>query len=118
MAGSIEDLIREAVRAALRSSVEEMRPALAEAVREAVAAGSTSPTGPYVPVKEAAKIMGAHPATVRKLVASGKLGRFTVEGSVRVKLTDIHAYLAREGQPSPTLNLDEQALLLLNRRAR
>jgi hypothetical protein len=29
---------------------------------------------------------------------------------LRVKLSDVHAYMAREGQPSPTISLDERAL--------
>jgi excisionase family DNA binding protein len=64
-------------------------------------------------VKEAARIMSAHPATVRKLMADGKLGRYSVEGQLRVKVSDIHAYMSREGQPSPTISLDERALQII-----
>lgn len=112
MGGNIEHLIADAVRAAVRESMVDLQPAIAAAVMEASrAVGPTA--APYVSVKDAAAIMGAHPKTVRKLIAAGKLGRFTVEGRPRVKVADVHAYLAREGQPSPTTNLEERARRIL-----
>jgi excisionase family DNA binding protein len=113
MGETIEELIGRVVREAVRAAaVEEMRPAIAEAIKAATDAGQTGPFL-YVAVKEAARLMSAHSATVRKLVAEGKLGRYSLEGQLRVKVSDIHAYLAREGQPSPTIDLDERAIALL-----
>jgi hypothetical protein len=64
-------------------------------------------------------MISAHPSTVRKLVAEGKLGKFTVEGQLRVKVSDIHAYLARDGGPtSPTVDLNERALAILRDKPR
>lgn len=114
MAVSIEELIRDAVRSEIRRTVEELRPAIADAVQGAAAKVGPSHAPPhYVSAREAARIMGAHPATVRKLVTEGKLGRYSLEGQLRVKVSDVHAYLAREGPASPTINLDERALELL-----
>jgi excisionase family DNA binding protein len=111
MNGTIERLIAEAVRAAVRESVTEMQAAIEAAVREAAKQGS--PAGaPYVTVKEAAAIMSAHPATVRRLVADGKLARYSVEGQLRVKLADLHAYLAREGR-AEQLDIEGRALEIL-----
>jgi excisionase family DNA binding protein len=111
---TIEELLAQSVRSAVKETVaEEIRPVLAEAVREAVGQPARGPAATYVAVKEAARIMSAHPATVRKLIADGKLGRYSVEGQLRVKLSDIHAYMARAAQPSPTISLDERALQIL-----
>lgn len=68
----------------------------------------------YVRIPTAAEMMSAHPSTVRKLVAEGKLGRYTVEGQSRIKVSDVHAYLARQGgAPSPTIDLNQRALAIL-----
>ena len=114
MAITIEELLAQSVRLAVRESVaEEVRPVVTAAVKEAIAEPGRGPGAAYVSVNEAARIMSAHPATVRKLMADGKLGRYSVEGQLRVKVSDIHAYMGREGQPSPTINLDERALQII-----
>jgi excisionase family DNA binding protein len=108
---TIDEVLTRAVKDAVRESLEELRPVLAAAPPTAPTAGL--PT--YVTVKEAARIMSAHPVTVRRLIGEGKLGRYSVEGQLRVKVTDIHAYMARSGQGSPTIDLDERAKQLLAR---
>ena len=114
MAESLDDLLARSLKAAFRESLDDLRPAIASAIKDAGIGGSeTTPT--YVTVKEAARIMTAHPVTVRKLIAAGKLGRYSVEGQLRVKISDIHAYMARSGQSSPTIDLDERARALLSR---
>lgn len=118
MAETIDDLLTRTVRTAVRDSLEEMRPTLVAAVRESAPTPGPMAPATYVSAKEAGRIMGAHPKTVRKLVAEGKLGRYSVEGQLRVKVSDVHAYMAREGQPSPTIDLDERALEILSRRSR
>lgn len=112
--GSLEGLLRAAARAgandvlrnALPAVVAEMRAILEEERRNYL--GSK-----YVTVKIAAEIMHAHPATVRRLIAAGKLGRASVESQPRVTLSDIHAYMTREGNVSPTIDLDERARAIL-----
>jgi excisionase family DNA binding protein len=114
VAESLDDLLARTFKAALRESLGDLRPAIALAIKDAgVGTAETSPT--YVTVKEAARIMTAHPVTVRRLIADGKLGRYSVEGQLRVKVSDIHAYMARAGQSSPTIDLDERARQLLSR---
>ena len=100
--GMAEDVLRRA----LPSLVAEMRVILAEETGEK---GATT----YVTVKAAAEMMNAHPATVRRLIAAGKLGRYSVESQARVKVSDIHAYMAREGCVSPTIDLEARALALV-----
>jgi excisionase family DNA binding protein len=108
-------LVTQAVKAALRESMEELRPAVTAAAREALAESGAPSLGTpaYLPVKEAAEVMSAHPTTGRKLIADGKLGRCSVAGHLRVKLSDIHAYVAREGRGSPTISLEERALEII-----
>jgi excisionase family DNA binding protein len=110
---TIEDLILGAVKSALRDSIDDLRPAITEAVKDAIAGGQAGAPAPYVLVKEAARIMSAHPATVRKLITQGELGRYSVRGQIRVKLSDVHAYLARQGNGSPTISLQDRALEIL-----
>ena len=100
--GMAEDVLRKA----LPSLVAEMRAILVEETGEK--GGAT-----YVTVKAAAEMMGAHPATVRRLIAAGKLGRYSVESQARVKVSDIHAYMAREGCSSPTVDLEARALAIV-----
>jgi len=100
--GMAEDVLRRA----LPGLVAEMRTILAEETGEK--GGAT-----YVTVKAAAEMMGAHPATVRRLIAAGKLGRYSVESQARVKVSDIHAYMAREGCSSPTVDLEARALAIV-----
>ena len=109
----IERVIAEIVRKSVREAVSELQGELVAAVREA----RVSPASygqEYITVKEAARIMGAHPSTVRKLVAAGKLSRYSVEGQLRIKVADLHAYLAREPQPGPPIDLDRRALEILS----
>lgn len=100
--GMAEDVLRRA----LPMLVTEMKAMLSEDAGE-----KGGPT--YVSVKAAAEMMSAHPATVRRLIAAGKLGRYSVESQARVKVSDIHAYMAREGCSSPTIDLEERALAIL-----
>lgn len=117
MAESIDEVLARTFKCALRESMDELRPAIASALKDA-GVGQQPGCATYVTVKEAARIMAAHPVTVRKLISQGKLGRYSVEGQLRVKVSDIHAYMARAGQDSPTIDLDERAREILNRTKR
>lgn len=114
MAESLDELLARAFKAALRESLDDLRPAFVCAIKDA-GIGTAQPAPTYVTVKEAGRIMTAHPVTVRRLIADGKLGRYSVEGQLRVKVSDIHAYMARAGHASPTLDLEERARALLSR---
>ncbi len=114
MAESLDEILARAVKAALRESIDDLRPAIASAIKDAGIQSCEAPPI-YVTVREAAKIMTAHPVTVRKLIASGKLGRYSVEGQLRVKVSDIHIYMGRAEQGAPDVDLDERARELLRR---
>jgi excisionase family DNA binding protein len=112
MVEEIRRLIAETVRDAVREAVRELRGEKPVVTTEP----PTPPLAPgpeYVSAKEAARIMSAHPSTVRKLIAHGKLGRYSVEGKLRVRVAELHAYLARESQPGPPVDLDRRALEIL-----
>jgi excisionase family DNA binding protein len=122
--GAMTELVRDIASAVVEEAVPRiLEKMLPEIVRQAerIIADDRSTVGAagYVPVKAAAAMMSAHPSTVRKLVADGKLGRYSVEGQIRIKVSDIHAYLARGAGPgSPTVDLQERALEILRGKAR
>lgn len=104
-----DEVVQVALDRALPKIVGEVRRVIDEEAHNAAGAM-------YVRVQTAAEMMSAHPSTVRKLVAEGKLGRYTVEGQLRIKASDVHAYLAREGGvPSPTIDINQRALAILTR---
>src|SRR5206468_4288673 len=112
MVDDIQRLIAQTVRSAVHEAVRELQGERAAVTTER----STPPlaAGPeYVSAKEAARIMSAHPSTVRKLIATGKLGRYSIEGHLRVKVGELHAYLARESQPTTPVDVDRRALEIL-----
>lgn len=117
MVDEIQQWVAEVIRSAVRASVQELKGELVGVLTTR----STSPAGTrreYVSVTEAAEIAGVHPSTVRKLIASGKLGRYSVEAHVRIKIADLHAYMAREPRPGPPLDLDRRAAEILGGLAR
>lgn len=114
MAETLDELLARTFKNALRESLDDLRPAIVCAIKDA-GIGTAQPPPTYVTVKEAGRIMTAHPVTVRRLMAEGKLGRYSVEGQLRVKVSDIHAYMARAGQCSPTIDLQDRARALLSR---
>ena len=113
MNGAIERLIADAVRAAIHDSIAELQRAVAEAVREATHDATAHET-PYLTLRQAATLMNVHPKTIRKLINGGKLGRFTVSGKPRVKLGDIHAYMASDAPAPETSSLDDRARRILS----
>ena len=66
-------------------------------------------TAMYVSIKRAAEIMNAHPATVRALIREGKLVAYFLRSEKRVKVADIHIYMAREGVSPRVISVDERA---------
>ncbi len=112
---AFEGAVRVVIDQVVPEIVERLLPAIIAEARKAADGEQRDGTGPvYVPVKTAAAMMSAHPVTVRRLIADGKLGRYSVEGQLRVKVTDIHAYMARAGGPSsPTIDIHERAVAIL-----
>ena len=116
----VEEIARAVIDQAVPDLLARVLPKVIAEVKNTLDADARTAAGAvYVKVQTAAEMMSAHPSTVRKLVAEGKLGKFTVEGQLRVKVSDIHAYLAREGGPiSPTVDLNERALAILRGKPR
>jgi excisionase family DNA binding protein len=116
----VEEIARAVIDQAIPSLLDRVLPKVIAEVKNTLDADTRTAAGAvYVKVQTAAEMISAHPSTVRKLVAEGKLGKFTVEGQLRVKVSDIHAYLARDGGPtSPTVDLNERALAILRDKPR
>jgi len=114
--GLVRDVARAVVDETLPAAVERLVPAILHQVKRALEdEKKTASATVYVTVRVAAEMMSIHPSTVRKLIADGKLGRYSVEGQLRVMVSDIHAYMAREGGPaSPTIDLNQRALAILS----
>lgn len=111
---ALKSAVQGAVDEAIPSIVERLAPALLAELK-AIGVDGHRPGGGavYITVKAAAEIMTAHPSTVRKLLCEGKLGRFSVEGRLRIKVSDIHAYMAREAGVSPAIDINDRALAIL-----
>lgn len=110
----VGNLVRASVADAIPILVAQLAPALVEVLERSLRGWTpTAGAAPYLTVKEAAVMMGCHPTTVRRLVRDGKLGRYLLEGDVRIRVSDIHAYLARSGARSPSIDLAERALAIM-----
>ena len=117
---ALQDLLRDAARAVVEESapalVQKLLPQIVAEVKAEIEKEASAGGPVYVSVKDAAKIMGAHPATIRRLMREGKLGRYSVGTQPRLKLSEVHAYVARDRAVSPTVILDEKALEILAHR--
>jgi excisionase family DNA binding protein len=113
--GGFESIWRQAAKGMAEDVLRSALPILIAEMRATLAEEGSEKGGPatYVTVKSAAAMMSAHPATVRRLIAAGKLGRYSVESQARVRVSDIHAYMAREGAASPTVDLEARALAMV-----
>lgn len=107
---TIEDLIRGAVR-------DELRTVVREEVRAAVEGIHGPPVvGEFVSVKDAAKIAGVNPATVRAWIHRGALGQFGGGRVIRVKVSELHTYLGRQtGKPSSEDEVEQRAQDILSK---
>ncbi len=104
--GTLEGCLREMLREMLR-----------EVVREEIAAHRAEPApeggGEYVPVHVAAGVVGVDPATIRRWQKSGAIGRYKAGRENRVKLSELHAYLARDARPDESPDVDALARRIL-----
>ena len=114
IAGLVKEMARAVVDEAAPTLVEKLAPTVIREVMKVLNEERRKEGNAiYVTVRLAAQMMSAHPSTVRKLLNDGKLGRFSVEGQLRVKVSDVHAYMAREGGVSPAIDINERALAIL-----
>ena len=116
MSAFVREIAQAVAGDVIPQAIDQALPKIVAEVRRVIDADTRHVAGAmYVRSQTAAKMMSAHPSTVRKLVAEGKLGRYTVEGQLRIKVSDIHAYLAREGgAASPAIDINERALAILS----
>lgn len=108
---SIEDTIREVVRAEVRSALREVFP------DRGSAPSPTSDDG-YLSIARAAELAEVHPDTVRGWMKEGRLARHQAGRELRVRRSDLHAFLAAApaapGQPTP----EAEATGILSKRRR
>lgn len=73
--------VNESMRAMLRELLVEVRPSL---------------VGDYITVKEAARISGFHPSTIRKWIRMGRLPRHGTGRQLRVRRDELDRLLAAD----------------------
>jgi excisionase family DNA binding protein len=114
LADLVRDLVRASLVDAIPTLVVQLVPALVDALaRSLQETTSGAAAAKYATAKQAAAMMSCHPATVRRLVREGKLGRYVLGDDVRILVSDIHAYMARSGAASPSIDLAERALAIM-----
>jgi excisionase family DNA binding protein len=96
----LRSLVGEEVRRVLR---EEMRPSPTEA-------------GEYLPVAGAASVAAVTPDTIRVWIGQGRLGRYSAGRELRVKRSELEAFL-RAGTTRTKSSPEEEAQRFLARRA-
>jgi excisionase family DNA binding protein len=109
----VASLVRSSIVDAVPVLVTRLAPALVDVIARSFRESAPGIAATYVTVKAAAAIMGCHPTTIRRLVREGKLGRYLLEKDLRIKVSDIHAYMARAGTSSPSIDLAERALSIM-----
>lgn len=72
----------------------------------------------YVTVAEAARIGCVHVATIRGWIKAGHLGRYSAGSALRVKLDELHAFMARGLHSEGAANLERRAGEILAGRRR
>lgn len=80
--------------------------ALADMIRDVVrdeVRSSAVPT--YLSTKAAAQVADVHPATIRVWVKRGDLREYWAGNDLRIRLSDLEAYLARKN-PENVIDLD------------
>jgi excisionase family DNA binding protein len=116
--GALETVLAEIVRLALHDEVMELlRAELPAALRAALGPPPTCPpeavpTEVYVTATRAAEIAGVRAATIRSWVVSGELRGHHAGRLLRIRVDDLHAYLARQKERAP-IDLDRRAGELL-----
>ena len=114
--GTLDQVFRAAVREVVR---EEVRAALDRHQHTTPApAAEAHDDDVYVTVQRAAKIADVHPSTVRTFLREGALTRYAAGDSPRVKLSELHAYLARKAGNDQRIDLDKLATEILDRARR
>jgi len=103
---AIRSILREEVRAAVREELSALVPEL-----------RASPAAPddFLSVREAARMAGVCPATVRTWLRSGRLTRYGSARLPRVRRADLLRFLSMPEGTSQDRSIHEQADSILSR---
>lgn len=99
-----ENTLRELVRAEVR-----------KAIREELRTGSAA-MADYLPVVEAARIAAVAPDTIRIWIGQGRLGRYAAGRELRVKVSELEAFLRSGADGDGALSPEEEARRFLARK--
>lgn len=78
----------------------------------------TQATDVYLSPVDAGRIAGVTPAMIRGLVQAGRLGRYRAGREMRVKASELEAYMAGRDVDTPSDDdIDNRAISILSRRA-
>lgn len=119
------DRLRDLVRDAAHAVVDELAPPLLATLLPRIVAAVSAETekqksdaGPeYVSLKDAGKIICAHPETISRLIDAKRLGRHWLGTKPRVKVSELRAYMDLASGPAPAVDLDDRATAIMARRA-
>jgi len=108
---ALHDVVRDAVRAVLREDLPRL-------LREA-APGPRTPGPRFLPIREAAKVAGVRPKTVRRWLKLGRLARHGTGRTILIEAEDLDRFLRnawRTGRDNMTV--DDVVQSMWNRAAR
>lgn len=106
---SIEDDIRRVVREEVRAAVREALADVGKALTPPVDDG-------YLSVEKAAELAEVHPDTIRAWIKAGRLVRHQAGRELRVRRSELHAFLACEKASERATPEAEAAGILARRR--
>jgi excisionase family DNA binding protein len=105
---TLEEQIREAVRTELRAELTELRQLLV-----------SRPAGDrYLSTAAAAAHADVHPDTVREWMKAGQLPAHHAGRELRVKLSELEAFMAGAGKSGEHVAPEDEAVRILSRKRR
>lgn len=112
---SLEDVLRNVVRDVLR---DEIPAAVNAAIQASRSCEAPAEADVYLTVERAAEIASVHSQTVRKWQRKKLLRLYHAGAAPRVRLSELHAFLARDQHDAGRVDLDERARGILSRRTK
>lgn len=113
---SLEDALRDLLRAVVRDVLrEEVRAAVEELRKASAPSASTTPSLRYLSAREAAEVTGVHPQTIRGWLQTNRLPCYRIGRLTRVRLDELQTFVEQHVPERAEVNLDEMANALLIR---
>ncbi len=106
MAEEIRAIVREEVRAALREALADVGRALTPVPAE----------DGYLSVEKAAELAEVHPDTIRGWVKAGRLPRHHAGRELRVRRSELHAFLSAAPNERATPEVEAAGILARRRK--